>query len=492
MAAPASRSRTDAFRAARRARIAAARKDAACFNEYVLRDERTGQPVVLCKMHEFWQDAITVHDRLVVLAHVEAAKTSEISVGRVLFELARDPSKRICILSNTHAQATKVVRTIAQYIEGSPELREVAPNLRRDPDGKWAEHALTVVRPTIAKDPSVSASGLAGDIVGSRFDLIVVDDVEDFESSRTEQSRRKTLDWFLSSAVSRLTDGGKIVAVGTVWHRDDLLSTLARRPGWRSYRFPVVDERTGEPNWPARWSHERIAQAREALGPFDAARALDLVPIADESAPIKQEWLAAALRAGTDEKTHRSCRRPPEGFRISIGCDPAVSLKADADLTAVSVVGKHEDGRKQVLQVRSGHWTLERTLAELAELAHLFVGATVVVETVAAQAWIVQQLRERYGIRAREHKTQGGKRSLHYRAERLAHDLERGLWTIAANRMDGSPGLDGEIRALVNDMTVYSPQDHVGDRLASLLIADSLFSEAQAGGAFIPAFNLAR
>ena len=140
-----------------------------------------------------------------------------------------------------------------------------------------------------------------------------------------------------------------------------------------------------------------------------------------------------------------------------------------------------------MIWVEAGRWTLEQLLARVASHARRYVGAQVVVEAVAAQAWILQELSRGYGIGgARAFKTAGGKLSLHYQAERLAHALELGKLVIPS-----SGGLHPEIRQLVADLQRYSPADHIGDRLAALLIARSTWAMGQ-DRAIVSPVHLAR
>jgi hypothetical protein len=445
-----------------------ARRDAATFIELVLRDEQTGAPVVLAPMHERWLRAIDEHDRLALHAAVEHGKSSCLSIGRTLYELARDPSKRVCILSNTAAQARRLVRTIGEYIARSDELHQVAPHLR--PGTVWREDAISVERTTMAKDASVTATGLHGSIVGSRFDLLIIDDLEDYESTRTESQRRTTLDWLLSSAFTRLTSHGRVVAVGTCWHREDVLSTLARRPEFASLRFPVVDPETGAPNWPERWPPERIERVRQQLGPFDAARSLDLQPISDESAVIKREWIDAALDRGHGVPLTKQLPNPGDGWKVTIGVDLGVSLSAKADETAIVAVVSDDRGRRQLLEAQSGRWPVDEICRRVVSAHRRFANATCVIESVAAQEFVVQLVKGFVGASSGKiipFKTAGGKRSLDYQLELLGAEMAAGKWIIPSEHRCCAPA----VGKLVTGLATYATGDHVPDLVAALLLA---------------------
>src|SRR5262249_34545038 len=161
---------------------------------------------------------------------------------------------------NTHGQATKLCRAIAKYVEQSPELRRVFPKLLKSLP--WTSTDLVVQRPFVSKDPSVQATGIHGNILGARIDLLILDDMLDFENTRAPALRGELMDWYKSALVGRLTADARVICVGTAWHPDDFLHQLAKSGNWVARRFPVVDER-GKSRWPEAWPQARIEAKRE-------------------------------------------------------------------------------------------------------------------------------------------------------------------------------------------------------------------------------------
>ena len=91
---------------------------------------------------------------MLIWSHVEGGKTNQLAIGRVLWELGRDPNLRVCVVSNTSDMAKKIVRQIGQYIKKSRELRLVFPNLMPcdDPALPWKAQSLTVQRPGVFRN----------------------------------------------------------------------------------------------------------------------------------------------------------------------------------------------------------------------------------------------------------------------------------------------------------------------------------------------------
>lgn len=119
------------------------------------------------------------------------------------------------------------------------------------------------------------AAGTATAIMGQGADLFIIDDyVGHPEEAFSESQRRKVLDWYMSTASTRLTPEGAVVVIATRWHPEDLIGCLladAERGGeqWTRLRFPALAEendplgrRPGETLWPERFSQEWMEQRR--------------------------------------------------------------------------------------------------------------------------------------------------------------------------------------------------------------------------------------
>lgn len=445
--------------------LALARTDPATFAEVVMKDERTGAPIALAPFHEEWHRLIDQHPRLVVHGFVESGKSNAVTVTRTLFELGRAPSMRIAILSNTATQAQKLLGSVARYITQSAELAQVFPHLK--PSSPWGSTSITVQRPTISKDASVQAIGVHGAVLGSRLDLVIVDDILDFENTRTPEQRQQLAQWFDSTVLGRVVAGGRVVVLGSAWHPEDLMHLLRARAGWHSVRYSIEDD-IGQPRWPERWPLERIRAKRQELGPLEAARQLDCLARSDESSRFREEWIVDSVKRGIDKPMLGYLLSCPAPAFVTVGVDLGTSSKADSDLTALSAVlsyGPGGNARRSLIAVESGRWDAPEIIRRIVAMNMRYSPLSITVESVAAQRYIAQMIRgEMSGVPVRDFNTGRGKNSLQFRAEALAVEFSRGQWDIRGS--DTS-----EVAALIKDMLFYSPAQHCGDRLASLLFA---------------------
>lgn len=436
-----------------------ARRDPNAFVSYVLRDESTGHPVLQSAIHEEWQTMLTEHRRAGIWAHVEAGKSSQVSVGRVLFELGRDPSLRCVVVMNTDAQAQKLCGVAGRYIEQSAELHKVFPGLVRDKGRSWTSHQLSVRRPSQAKDPSLQTCGLHGNILGARIDLLVLDDFIDYESTLTEHGRADTYNWYMSTLEGRLTRNARVWAVGMAWHRDDFLHTLAKSPMWHFRRFPVARE-DGAPTWPERWPVERIEEKRAVLGPAEFNRQLMCVARADEDARFKRSWVDLCLARGEGRGLIYALAAVPAGYRVFTGVDLGVRVKAKSDLTVLFTIAIAPNGDRIVLDVQAGRWPGPEIVRRIVDV-HNRYRSIVLVENNAAQQFIVDFTKAGTGVPVQPYTTTGKVNSPEFGIESMAVEMSAGRWVIPNTGGVMHP----EVAAWVQELLYYDPRSHAGDRL---------------------------
>lgn len=459
--------------AARGALARAARQNPKVFTQFVLRDDETGGPVTLTEHHKAWHDMVSAHDECLIWAHVESAKTSQLSVGRVLWELGRDPSLRCIIVMATDEQATKTVRSIAGYVERSAELHAVFPGLLPgkpwSPDGGSVTVAGRRAQGGFARDPSVQAFGVNSTaILGARTDLLILDDVLNFENTRTASQRERLWHWLHANLHGRLTARAKVVVVGTAWHPEDAMHRYAAEWGpERARRFPVVAE-DGSSTWPERWPQARIEKKLRSLGPLEFARQMLCQARDDSAARFKRAWVERCLERGRGKTLCYSLNSVPDGYRTVTGVDLAVSQKDSADLTAMFTVAMSPAGDRVVLDIDSGRWSGPDIIERIQD-KHRRYQSVVVVENNAAQDFVVQFARSQLGgVPVVGFTTTSKKAHPEYGVEGIAAEMAAGRWVIPCGE-DGT--MHPEVAKWVDEMLYYDPSAHTGDRLMACYMA---------------------
>lgn len=138
------------------------------------------------------------------------------------------------------------------------------------------------------------AVGIGGPLTGRGAHLLLIDDpVKNREDADSEVIRKKTMDWYTSTAYTRLMPGGRIVVIQTRWHEADLSGWLLEEHGhedWTLLNLPAISD-TGEPLWPEQYPLESLERIKRALPPRDWSALYQQRPQPDEGTFFKREWL---------------------------------------------------------------------------------------------------------------------------------------------------------------------------------------------------------
>lgn len=171
--------------------------------------------------------------RLIVNMPFRHGKSEEISRMFPAYLLGKHPDKRVILTSYGADLAEEDSRQVRNYVDGDDftalfgSLRSIdAPEqpVQVSIDSrKKANWNLENNR------GGVVAAGIGGGIVGKGAHLLVIDDpYKTRDDADSEIYRRKVLNWYRSSAYTRLEKGGAIVLIHTRWHPDDLAGDLLK------------------------------------------------------------------------------------------------------------------------------------------------------------------------------------------------------------------------------------------------------------------------
>jgi len=471
-------------RARREQVLRRARTDPVAFAEYVILDEVTQKPIRLSTMHRAWQQYLTANPWAVLVAPVEHGKTT-ILVARVLFEMGKNPDIRIGWISDSEEQALTVVGIIRRYIEESPRLAQVFPRLKRSTrlGHTWNKHALEIERSPYLRNPTLRAYGSGTKIAGARLDLIVCDDILNLDNTLTLEACQKTQHWFDVMVLTRAQDNpetgerAKLWVVGTPFTDNDILHELPKRPSFASRIYSAVENPDDAPDkwrtvWRGVWPLKRLLTRLRGMLPSAFARKYLCRVVNDINSRFPEATIKQAfeLGRGLTFQTRRPVVYPgPRALRCWTGVDLGVGEKEGDDLTALVTVALREDRTRQVIDIRSGHWTADAIMDQIEEVYYRFE-SRVIVESVAAQRWLLQFVRKSRKVPVEPYNTTAqSKWDETFGIESIAVELRQRLWRFPS----GETGEDyhPELWALRNEMMSYRPKAHTGDRLMALWFA---------------------
>lgn len=271
------------------------------------------------------QAFLSSHRRALVELPRDHGKSVQACV-RVLWELGRCPALRVKIVCASEALAAERGRFLRDAVARNPGVRLVFPGLR--PGRPWTVNRFAVARPAEVIGPSVTALGIGAASTGTRADLLVCDDLVDVRAMHSPAERERVKRYFRENLVNLLEPDGRLWNLFTPWHRDDLNAGLAKNPVYARFRRAVGDDLT--PVWPEVWPRERLQERLSEIGPVSFARGYRLTTLSGDEVTIRPEWV-------------QFWDKPVEYEVVVLAIDPALSLKASADFTAVVALGRTAD-----------------------------------------------------------------------------------------------------------------------------------------------------
>jgi len=181
------------------------------------------------ELHEFhvrWAKFQLSRPRSLVLAPRGHGKSTILTIAYLIWRIIQNPNIRILIVSNAATAAEKFLGAIKDHFEKNDLLR----TLYGDFVGKqWNTGSIVVAKRTKVglKEPTVSTVGVYGSIVSGHFDLIMVDDLVDFENALKKESRDKMWNWLWTVLMPTADD--EIHFIGTRYNDDDLYGRATRK-----------------------------------------------------------------------------------------------------------------------------------------------------------------------------------------------------------------------------------------------------------------------
>ncbi len=260
--------------------------------------------------------------------------------------LGKQQKKCVVILSQTQQQAKIHLTNIKRELESNDLLRSDLGPFEEQSD-EWGSTGLFFPKFGAKISTASSEQSIRGIRNGAyRPDLIICDDVEDLNSTKTKESRDSAYSWFTGEIAPLGDRNTRIVMVGNLLHEDSLLmrlkENLEKQEGNVIYReYPVVDE-NDVILWKGKYPTMDDLKIEKKLHGDEKAwqREYMLKIIADDDQLVKKEWIQYYDEIPLDRTNYK---------HTLIGVDLAISSSNHADYTAI-VVG-HVYGCEENIKV---------------------------------------------------------------------------------------------------------------------------------------------
>lgn len=355
-------------------------------------------------------------ENLYIVAFRGSGKSTMITTAYPLWSILGAQQKKFCIIfCQTKAQAKQHMMNIRAELEGNEVLKKDLGPFQEESD-EWGSHSLSFkrhgARITVASSDQ-SIRGLRHN--EHRPDLIICDDVEDVQSTKTREGRDKTYQWLRGEVIPSGDKHTRLIIVGNLLHEDSLLmrikDEIAQGKASGVFKeYPLLNQ-DNVCLWPGKYKNEQDIQEekKKIASEISWQREYLLRIIPSDEQVIYPEWIQYYDYLPSDE--HRAYRG------TYAGVDLAISSKDSADFTAI--VFARIFGRRDRLRI----YILENPLAQklnfpaqvelLKDIKKTVMPKTndnLFIESVAYQEALPQML-EMHGISAKAIKPKGDKRT---------------------------------------------------------------------------------
>jgi hypothetical protein len=445
--------------------------------------------------------------RLLVNVPPNHAKTMTITINYVTYRVVKNPNINVIVISKTQEQAKKFLYAIKQRLT-HPRYADLQAAFGPTDGYKatadmWSANKVYLgadVRESDAKDPTIEAIGMGGQVYGARADLIVLDDVVTLSNS-AEWAKQQ--EWIRQEVASRLPPGGgQLLVVGTRVSAVDLYKEL-RNPQhytdgivpWSYLSMPAVLEYADDPkDWKTLWAKSEQPLIEDDIpdenGNFDRWTGPRLTAVRNEAGPSKWSLVYQNLDIAENAIFDPMCVRgavngmrksgalvagaaghpdSPQNFYRVIGIDPAMS----GDTAAVAYAVDRRTQKRYVMDV---YVMSSPTPAAIRSLIREWTDAykphTVIVESNAFQLFLTQDEEIRNflatrGIAYRPHYTGNNKQDPEFGVASLAplfgtvtkRDGNNNNLKHAADNMIELPdsSRNEHVKKLIEQLVVWQP-----------------------------------
>src|SRR6266446_8960833 len=269
-----------------------------CFNTIVQEAQFVANWHIKAVAHELMRAQRGETTRLIINQPPRSLKSICVSVAHVAWLLGHDPRRRIIVVSYSNELAAELHRQFRMVID-APWYRALFPTMRPVKDS-GTELVTTA-------GGSRYATSVGGTLTGRGADLIIVDDPLKAEEAMSEPARRRAIDWYGGTLVSRLNDkeNGPIVVIMQRLHEDDLAGHLLGQGGWEHLDLPaialddsviplgndrVMTRRIGDILHPERESKNALERIKAEIGSLQFSAQYQQRPVPLEGNLIRREW----------------------------------------------------------------------------------------------------------------------------------------------------------------------------------------------------------
>lgn len=432
-----------------------------------------------------WFDMVERNDLSLILVPPEHSKTMTMSIEYPTWRIAKDRNIRCISISKTQPMARKILMAVKKRLSDHMwyarqgfrsvvnEWGPFAPPGRSASSPWTADHFYVEGIDSAEKDPTMEALGVGGQVYGARADLIICDDIATLKNMQSQAERDKILDWLAQEVLTRLSDDGKLIIVGTRVSEWDIYATLlSEEIEWAQDFSHIVqsairDEDTRTVLWPEYWDYDKLVTKRRNRMP---TRQWSLVYQQQARGMPDAPFTPEAIERCQDHTF--SIGQTVPGVPLVMGVDPAV-----AGTAAICVVafdrGTHERWLIDII-ARANIQHPEVLKQLIVDTAYRYRPVRCRIEKNAMQGLLSRDPDLRRRLLAagtqleEEYTTAQNKYDPEWGVASVAAQFDQGMWHLPAG-----PTSDHRMRPFIEELESWRPGAKVRqDRVMALWFAE--------------------
>ncbi len=346
----------------------------------------------------------------VIADRLEAANTGK--VRRIIFNMPPRSMKSICVsvawpawILGNQPTARIIVASYSRLLSEKHSLDTrciIQSDWYRElfPEVKLSKSQNTKYKFQTVQQGFRIATSVGGTLTGEGGDFIIVDDPLSSAQALSETFRKRAINWFDQTLVTRLNERKKgiIVLVMHRLHQEDLTGHLLSKPRniWHHVCLPMVPEsgqiinsalgeakelysrKEGELLYPI--DDEEIEMIKIELGSYAFAAQYQQNPLLFSSGMIKQEWLKC-YKNFPDSLTH-----------VAQSWDTAVSINDTSDFSVCTTWAKMEN-KFYLLDVYRAKLEYPALKEQVLSLEARWEPHAILIEAKASGQQLIQELK---------------------------------------------------------------------------------------------------
>lgn len=301
-------------------------------------------------------------------------KSQLLAVRCTAWLMGRQPGISVALTGFSGTLLKGFLREIKRIME-SPAYRRIFPRIEP------VFGLDTAMEVEFSNGSSIICKSAGSKLTGRRVDWLVIDDAHAGRAeAESPLQRRRVIEWFFGDCITRLSEGAKIMLIGTRWHPNDLIGYLTGEEyveqlsaqGQIKKKFNAITIRAVSNGF-----NDPLGRA-EGLPLFPEQRSLDFLMGQKAQLP-GYEWASqydgdpsTASTGQIDFSKIRYCLPDeiPEALTLTRGWDLAITEKQTADFTAGALCGW--DGHTfYVLDIIRRQWSWAKMRNLIIQLAHV-------------------------------------------------------------------------------------------------------------------------